>query len=189
MRLRLLLWSKLLTGTENITNVCSIKQIGTFSVKQLQSNPIHSFSKPLQGSGAHSIFHMVKYGVLPGQEGSLQVFSVSYLLIKEVNEYFSQHLLPWHTCLFNVMALGWHLVQMPSGQGGWPSQPDFILQLMFSRAANFPLQEIRTVSESDIMSNQTGKLKTAPHLSAPPVSLRRYAWNDMCFTGGSRWFR
>lgn len=27
------------------------------------------------------------------------------------------------------------------------------------------------------------------YLSAPPVSLRRYAWNDMCFTGGSRWFR
>lgn len=31
--------------------------------------------------------------------------------------------------------------------------------------------------------------KATSYLSAPPVSLRRYAWNDMCFTGGSRWFR
>lgn len=45
------------------------------------------------------------------------------------------------TCLLRVMALGWHFVQMPSGQGGCPSQPDLILQLMFSRATNFPLQE------------------------------------------------
>lgn len=29
---------------------------------------------------------------------------------------------------------------MPSGHGGCPSQPDLILQLMFSRATNFPLQ-------------------------------------------------
>lgn len=43
------------------------------------------------------------------------------------------------TCLLSVMALGWHLVQMPSGQGGCPSHPDLILQLMFSRATNFPL--------------------------------------------------
>lgn len=50
-----------------------------------------------------------------------------------------------HTCLLSVMALGWHLVQIPSGQGGWPSQPDLILQLMFSKAANFPLQEIKTM--------------------------------------------
>lgn len=28
--------------------------------------------------------------------------------------------------------------------------------------------------------------KEGRYLSAPPVSLRRYAWNDMCFTGGSR---
>lgn len=47
----------------------------------------------------------------------------------------------WLTCLLRVMALGWHFVQMPSGQGGCPSQPDLILQLMFSRATNFPLQE------------------------------------------------
>lgn len=45
------------------------------------------------------------------------------------------------------MALGWHLVQIPSGQGGWPSQPDLILQLIFSKAANFPLQEVKTVLE------------------------------------------
>lgn len=67
-------------------------------------------------------------------------------------------------CLFSVMALGWHLVQMPLGHGRCPSQPDLILQLMFSKATNFPL-------------------------SAPPVSFRMYAWKDMCFTGGSRWFR
>lgn len=54
-----------------------------------------------------------------------------------------------HTCLFSVIALGWHLVQIPSGQGGWPSQPDLILQLMFSRAANFPLQEVKAALESD----------------------------------------
>lgn len=33
-------------------------------------------------------------------------------------------------------------MQIPSGQGGWPSQPDLILQLMFSKAANLPLQDI-----------------------------------------------
>ena len=53
------------------------------------------------------------------------------------------------TCLFSVMALGWHLVQIPSGQGGWPSQPDLILQLMFSRAANFPLREAKAALEPD----------------------------------------
>lgn len=47
------------------------------------------------------------------------------------------------TCLLRVMALGWHLVQIPSGQGGCPSHPDLILQLMFSRATNFPLGEER----------------------------------------------
>lgn len=45
------------------------------------------------------------------------------------------------TCLFSVMALGWHLVQIPFGHGRCPSQPDLILQLMFSRATNFPLRE------------------------------------------------
>lgn len=86
------------------------------------------------------------------------------------------------------MALGWHLVQIPSGQGGWPSQPDLILQLMFSKAANFPLQEINTVSEAEqtLYIPTERRVKTLSHLSAPPVSLRRYAWNDMCFTGGSR---
>lgn len=45
------------------------------------------------------------------------------------------------TCLLSVMALGWHLVQMPFGHGRCPSHPDLILQLMFSRATNFPLRE------------------------------------------------
>lgn len=45
------------------------------------------------------------------------------------------------TCLFSVMALGWHLVQIPFGHGRCPSHPDLILQLMFSRATNFPLRK------------------------------------------------
>lgn len=102
-----------------------------------------------------------------------------------------------HTCLLSVMALGWHLVQMPSGQGGWPSQPDLTLQLMFSRAANFPLrrktQHFRKIKikkkKKKKMNLNKKKTEAATHLSAPPVSLRRYAWNDMCLTGGSRWFR
>lgn len=95
-----------------------------------------------------------------------------------------------HTCLFSVMALGWHLVQIPSGQGGWPSQPALILQLMFSNAANFPLKKskIRITITMNIETFHWGGKKSS-NLSAPPVSLRRYAWNDMCFTGGSRWFR
>lgn len=44
------------------------------------------------------------------------------------------------TCRLRVMALGWHLVQMPLGQGRCPSHPDLILQLMFSRATNLPLR-------------------------------------------------
>lgn len=32
----------------------------------------------------------------------------------------------------------------------------------------------------------SGREQRGSYLSAPPVSLRRYAWNDMCFTGGSR---
>lgn len=61
------------------------------------------------------------------------------------------------TCLLRVMALGWHFVQMPSGQGGCPSQPDLILQLMFSRATNFPLQEEKekaTVSTVNAFGSQ-----------------------------------
>lgn len=53
------------------------------------------------------------------------------------------------TCRLRVMALGWHLVQIPSGQGGCPSHPDLILQLMFSRATNFPLGEERERGEKD----------------------------------------
>jgi len=47
------------------------------------------------------------------------------------------------TCLARVMALGWHLVQMPAGQGGWPGQPGLILQLRSSREANLPLVFVR----------------------------------------------
>jgi len=47
------------------------------------------------------------------------------------------------TCLARVMALGWHLVQMPAGQGGWPGQPGLILQLRSSREANLPLVFLR----------------------------------------------
>lgn len=49
------------------------------------------------------------------------------------------------TCLLSVIALGWHLVQIPSGHGGCPSHPDLILQLMFSRATNFPLNKRRNM--------------------------------------------
>lgn len=52
------------------------------------------------------------------------------------------------TCLLSVMALGWHLVQMPLGHGRCPSQPDLILQLMFSRATNFPLHRTATGEKS-----------------------------------------
>lgn len=44
------------------------------------------------------------------------------------------------TCLSSVIALGWHLVQMPAGQGACSVQPGFILQFGFSRSANFPLK-------------------------------------------------
>lgn len=50
------------------------------------------------------------------------------------------------TCLFRVMALGWHFVQMPLGHGRCPSHPDLILQLMFSRATNFPLGKKRQLN-------------------------------------------
>lgn len=58
------------------------------------------------------------------------------------------------TCLLSVMALGWHLVQMPSGHGGCPSQPDLILQLMFSRATNFPLNREKRTYHPSIYKNK-----------------------------------
>lgn len=44
------------------------------------------------------------------------------------------------TCLFRVTALGWHLVQIPPGQGAWPRHPGLILQLVSSNTANLPLE-------------------------------------------------
>lgn len=58
------------------------------------------------------------------------------------------------TCLLSVMALGWHLVQIPSGHGGCPSQPDLILQLMFSRATNFPLNRGKRTYHPSIYKNR-----------------------------------
>ena len=59
---------------------------------------------------------------------------------KWVNEKgpWSQFLIP--TCLLRVTAFGWHLVQIPSGHGGWLVQPALIFTLMFSNWANLPLK-------------------------------------------------
>ena len=46
------------------------------------------------------------------------------------------------TWRFKVTALGWHLVQIPSGQGRWDVQPGLIRQEISFNAANFPLQVI-----------------------------------------------
>ena len=45
-----------------------------------------------------------------------------------------------NTCLFNITALGWHLVQIPFGQGGCSVQPGLILQLTSSSETYFPLK-------------------------------------------------
>lgn len=59
------------------------------------------------------------------------------------------------------MALGWHLVQIPFGHGRCPSHPDLILQLMFSRATNFPLRENKTAG-----SRQQTRAGEAAHTTA-----------------------
>ena len=56
-----------------------------------------------------------------------------------------QHWLPLFTCLFNVIALGWHLVQIPPGHGGCSVQPGLILQLVSSNTVNFPLLEVSQI--------------------------------------------
>ena len=53
--------------------------------------------------------------------------------------------LPLFTCLFNVIALGWHLVQIPPGHGGCSVQPGLILQLVSSNTVNFPLLEVSQI--------------------------------------------
>ena len=63
------------------------------------------------------------------------------------NDVSLQHWLSLFTCLFNVIALGWHLVQIPPGHGGCSVQPGLILQLVSSSTVNFPLlkeSQIRT---------------------------------------------
>lgn len=56
---------------------------------------------------------------------------------------------------------------MPSGQGGCPSQPDLILQLMFSRATNFPLQEGKEKA-AVTMVNASGSQKNQTHKQTKP---------------------
>ena len=44
------------------------------------------------------------------------------------------------TCLFSVIAPGWHFVQIPPGQGGCSVHPGLILQLVSSSTVNLPLK-------------------------------------------------
>ena len=68
----------------------------------------------------------------------LDCFPAFYCLSHDIS---LQHWLPLFTCLFNVIALGWHLVQIPPGHGGCSVQPGLILQLVSSSTVNFPLLE------------------------------------------------
>lgn len=43
------------------------------------------------------------------------------------------------TCLFSVIALGWHFVQIPPGHGGCSVHPGLIRQLVSSSTVNLPL--------------------------------------------------
>lgn len=61
------------------------------------------------------------------------------------------------TCLFSVIAFGWHFEQIPFGHGGWSLQPLLIRHEISSNAKNLPL-------------------------SAPEVIFRRNEWKDRCFT-------
>lgn len=82
---------------------------------------------------------------LPGAAPSKEGLFCKCSLLSHEHKSTAFHCLDGHseqlTCLFSVMALGWHLVQMPLGHGRCPSHPDLILQLMFSRATNFPLSK------------------------------------------------
>jgi hypothetical protein len=59
--------------------------------------------------------------------------------------------------MFSVIAVGWQVEHMLAGHGLCVVHPVLTLQEMSSRAANLPS-------------------------SAPLLNLRRYVWNDMCFT-------
>lgn len=64
-----------------------------------------------------------------------------------------------HTCLFSVIALGWHLVQIPPGHGGCSVHPGLILQLVSSRTVNLPLlcSERQMVNTDYITTKTNGR--------------------------------